>query len=420
MGSNIENLEAILKAATRMLKAGGMVDAANLMETSRHRVKEIEDGIFIGNTRLSEIQFQIDPEEFENLGDTRDDLVKQIGDRLVPMLEDETEDKFRVSLKPRIDLEPCWRNPEETVSKDVRKEIFYSDILSGGKWSGNLTELDFLERLYSLEQTSATNPDFYNAADEINERRVVNPSWPDDWIFEDSRFQLMSADPKYFFLFLCEALHPEVRSDSNEVQTLLEYFNSKLSPHGWNLVEIEKIGGRPLYVVRALRTNNDLSISRSRKIADFFDSGEMCRQIDRIEKNIDSDPALVIGTAKEMVETCCKELLSKCGVSYSESIDLPRLSKELAKALKLVPEGVSDEAKGAENIKRILQNLVAIPHNMAELRGRYGVGHGREGKHKGLEPRHARLAFISAVAFIDFVTDTYRYRIQPRSKQEKS
>ena len=34
--------------------------------------------------------------------------------------------------------------------------------------------------------------------------------------------------------------------------------------------------------------------------------------------------------------------------------------------------------------------------------------HGREGRHRGLEPRHARLAVGTAVAFIDFATSTYR------------
>ncbi len=34
----------------------------------------------------------------------------------------------------------------------------------------------------------------------------------------------------------------------------------------------------------------------------------------------------------------------------------------------------------------------------------------RDGQHKGLQPRHARLAVGAAVSFIDFVTETYRER----------
>lgn len=50
------------------------------------------------------------------------------------------------------------------------------------------------------------------------------------------------------------------------------------------------------------------------------------------------------------------------------------------------------------------------PHYTAELRGLYGTGHGRDGKYRGLEPRHARLVVGAAVAFIDFVTETFEKR----------
>ena len=64
-------------------------------------------------------------------------------------------------------------------------------------------------------------------------------------------------------------------------------------------------------------------------------------------------------------------------------------------------------------MKLILSNLFALTQNMSELRGLYGAGHGRDGKHKGLEPRHARFAVASAIAFIDFVTEIHHQRIKP-------
>jgi hypothetical protein len=82
----------------------------------------------------------------------------------------------------------------------------------------------------------------------------------------------------------------------------------------------------------------------------------------------------------------------------------------VAGELGLVPEGISEEAKGANTIKLILRNLTALTQYLAELRGLYGSGHGRDGQHKGLQPRHARLAVGAAVSFIDFVTETYRQR----------
>lgn len=57
-----------------------------------------------------------------------------------------------------------------------------------------------------------------------------------------------------------------------------------------------------------------------------------------------------------------------------------------------------------------LRNLSALTQYLAELRGLYGSGHGRDGKHRGLEPRHARLAVGAAAAFIEFVTETHHQR----------
>jgi hypothetical protein len=136
----------------------------------------------------------------------------------------------------------------------------------------------------------------------------------------------------------------------------------------------------------------------------------MAKEIERLEHAIDRDPALAIGTAKELVETCCKTVLARRNIAYTRSDDLGELTKKLAKELRLVPEGITDETKGAENIRLILRNLTQLTNNLAQLRGLYGTGHGREGRHQGLQPRHARLAVASAVAFIDFVAETYRHR----------
>jgi hypothetical protein len=129
----------------------------------------------------------------------------------------------------------------------------------------------------------------------------------------------------------------------------------------------------------------------------------MQKEIERLENAIERDPALAIGTAKELIETCCKSILSKRGLEFLRKADLPELTKSVAKEPRLVPEGISDEAKGSETIRLILRNLSALTQYLAELRGLYGSGHGRDGKHRGLEPRHARLAVGAAVAFIDFM-----------------
>lgn len=152
-------------------------------------------------------------------------------------------------------------------------------------------------------------------------------------------------------------------------------------------------------------------------MADALNAGWMAKEIERLERAVDGDPALAIGTAKDLVESCCKSILTKREVEFSRSADLGDLAKLVAKELQLVPEGISEEARGVKNIRSVLGNLAALTHNLAELRGLYGSGHGRDGQHRGLQPRHARLAVASAVAFIDFVADTYREREVMKSRE---
>ncbi|WP_275544271.1 abortive infection family protein [Xanthomonas arboricola] len=136
----------------------------------------------------------------------------------------------------------------------------------------------------------------------------------------------------------------------------------------------------------------------------------MARQIERMQNAITADPEVAIGTAKDFVESCCKTILGRLGVEFGKSSDINDLTKRVAKELELVPEDVSDRAKGADNIRLILRNLTAMTNHLAELRGRYGTGHGPRGNHRGLQPRHARLAVNAALAYVWFVVDTYQAR----------
>lgn len=132
------------------------------------------------------------------------------------------------------------------------------------------------------------------------------------------------------------------------------------------------------------------------------------RQIQRMQDSVDSDPALAIGSAKELVETCCKTVLNERGITIVGTPDLLKLAKAALKELRLVPEGIPDTAKGAEIIKRTLNNLANIVHGLAELRGLYGTGHGTDGRAIGVLPRHAKLAVGAAATFVTFLFETLR------------
>lgn len=125
---------------------------------------------------------------------------------------------------------------------------------------------------------------------------------------------------------------------------------------------------------------------------------------------IESDPDLAIGTAKELVETVCHTILADRGKPAEDKPDLLPLVRRALEELKLVPDGVSDELKGAKSIKSLLGNLAVIAQSMAELRNLYGTGHGKPGGRKGLSPRHARLIVGAATTLVVFLFETHSER----------
>ncbi len=295
------------------------------------------------------------------------------------------------------------------VSLKTRQNIIDCLKIEGVSWMGALEDIEFLQRIYDLESLPSNDSRFDNAKGDIWQHRVNNYDWDDDdWVYDDSRFNLLNGPTETFLQFLCEIVHPVVRPDLDESRKLVQYFNDQLQLEGWQIVEKGKIAGRPCFVARQMQSEGSQLVSRAHSVAGALDADWMKKEIERLPEAIEHDPALAIGTAKDLVETCCKSILSDRGVQISRKANLPQLTKLLANELKLVPEGVSDEAKGAETIRLILSNLSALTQYLAELRGLYGSGHGRDGKHRGLKPRHARLAVGAAVAFIEFITETHR------------
>lgn len=406
-----ETPDRYLATAAEMLTAEGMTDAADILRISMAKVDETGYDNWNGGTTIWTIYLLIDPVTYAQLGAKREVLEEQINTRLKPVLERFRSDRYGVTIAPRVEPRPEWRHAKSDVSRATRQSIIDGLKIDQVTWSGHLEEVEFLQRLYDLESLPSYDSRFNDAAGDIWQHRVNNPTdWPDDWIYGDTRFNLLQGPTDAFLRFLCEMVHPVVRPDRNEALKLVQHFNDQLRLEGWNLVEEEKIAGRPRFAAKRLQAAGGRSVTRARSVADALDAGWMQKEIERLENAIERDPALAIGTAKELVETCCKSILSKRGVEVSRKADLPELTKLLAKELRLVPEGISDEARGAETIRLILRNLSALTQYLAELRGLYGSGHGRDGRHRGLEPRHARLALGAAVAFIDFVTETYHHR----------
>uniref|UniRef100_UPI0030F59B3B abortive infection family protein n=1 Tax=uncultured Acidovorax sp. TaxID=158751 RepID=UPI0030F59B3B len=376
-----------------------------------------------GGTDLYEVRLELPSSEFASLGPRRSQVEEQIAARLKTVLEPETQDWYSVRFVPAKATRSDWRTDVhiDALQKDIalprqiRQNIVDGLRLERVAWFGTLDDVEFLSRLYNLKSLPSNDSRYKDAAGDIWQHRFSNDDWESDWVYTDDRFRLLEGPPEAFLRFLCEIVHPVVRPNRDEAIKLVSHFNDQLRQTGWEIIEEEFIAGRPRFSYRPLRNQTARAVMRARTVADALDAGWMAKEIERLEQAVDRDPALAIGTAKELVESCCKSLLNKRGVLFTKSEDLGELTKKVTKELQLVPEGITDETKGADNIRLILRNLTQLTNNLAQLRGLYGTGHGRDGQHRGLQPRHARLAVASAVAFIDFVAETYAQRQSLRS-----
>ena len=413
-----EQIEPLLATVHALLRADGADDAADVVRDYPAMAELSGQDNWNGGTQYWDIVFRVPTLDYVRLGAKRSLLEEQITAGLKAVTEHEPFDYYSAAIVLDKEFRADWRSGTSELPKRVRQNILDGLRLDDVKWYGRLNDVEFLSRLYELEKLPTTDHRYKDAAGDIWQHRLNNDDWENDWVYNDSRFQLVDGGAELFLRFLCEMVHPLVRPDRDEALNLVVQLNDQLKGAGWELYEEELIAGRPRFAFRTIENNSARSVVRAKAVAEALNAGWMAKQIERLEHAVDSDPELAIGTAKELVETCCKSILTKCEITFTKSDDLGDLTKKVAKALKLVPEGVSDAAKGAENIRLILRNLTSITSNLAQLRGLYGTGHGKDGQHRGLQPRHARLAVASAVAFIDFVSETHRYREESQNFEQ--
>lgn len=282
------------------------------------------------------------------------------------------------------------------------------------EWWGRLSETEFLERLYDLDALPSTDDRFSTARADIVQHRYNNPEdWWDNWVYRDKRFGLAQGDDQVLLAFLVEMVHPEVRTDSKEVERLVVLLNEALAPDGYELIPDRYVSGSPVFVAHQRRSFHgvrpDLSLA---KRALLTDPQVLHEHLDRIRHGVERDPAAAIGSCKELIESLCKIILDRSGVSYAEGGDnMPSLYRRVADLLLLKAESVPSSAKGSATSQKILRTLETTVQSLAELRNELGLGHGRANPSPALA-RHARLALNSTVAVTEFLLDTWQERVE--------
>jgi hypothetical protein len=132
-----------------------------------------------------------------------------------------------------------------TITNLTRRKVLTA--LQSISWSGDLEEVEFLERLYNLKAMPSTDSRYDDAAGDIWQHRVNNFDWDDMWVFSDERFGLRGGHDSAFVKFLAEIVHPEVRGDADEATRIVRELNAHLSRDGWELAPVGELSGYPIY-----------------------------------------------------------------------------------------------------------------------------------------------------------------------------
>tara|TARA_R110002020_G_scaffold203551_5_gene407317 strand:- start:4983 stop:5801 length:819 start_codon:yes stop_codon:yes gene_type:complete len=270
-----------------------------------------------------------------------------------------------------------------------------------------MEDAGFLSRIYDLSELGSTDYRFQDAAGDIWQHRTNNYDWDDDWVFTDARFKLRDGSDENLLGFLVETVHPVVRRDQTEADTLVRAYNDTLRPDGFEIVETSRMGDRSVYGWRRIAAVRAPSASALREHPDLADKAVLIQHLDRIQRDLNEDPSAAISSSKNLLETLCKIVLTDRGVEYAPSEDLPGLFAKVAAELSINADSVPDDARGSDSIRKMMRTLTTTVQAVAEARNStLGDGHG--GEHESpAEPRHARLVYNATSAVAEFIVDTW-------------
>ena len=214
--------------------------------------------------------------------------------------------------------------------------------------------------------------------------RIVAELWEDHGFAPIPPDELKYQDPgqrRTEFMLYAEGVD---WSDPNQVRRVLLVFEDFIRATSWS---------NPPVLVRDLSTLSDAS--------------GITIELERIRRDLTTDPHGAIGAAKQLIEATAKTALGELNIEVDRNAALPALISTVQKALKLDAGSAPDGPDGSKAVKKILSGSVNIAVGVAELRNQgFGSGHGQASAPTGLGVRHARLTVNAAVTWCELILDT--------------
>jgi len=297
-------------------------------------------------------------------------------------------------------------NANKKITTVTRRNIADELLVSKIWYHGRLEEPDFLNRLFDLKSLPSRDHRYDNAYDDIYKHMVMNNDWEPNWVFTDTRFNLMHCDDETILKFLAETLHPAVRNDEDEILKIQEIYNRNLDPDGYEIIQTSEISGKPVFSGREIIIGQSHLISKKTEIIKYLNTEYIKNKINLMTEAVASDTDLAIGTAKELVETICKSILKQSSVEYDKDWKIGKLLKKTNSVLDFSPKSAKTPDDAERSIKQILGGISSVVQGISELRNAYGTGHGKDADFIGLEPKYAKLIVGAAAEIAIFYLAT--------------
>ncbi len=137
---------------------------------------------------------------------------------------------------------------KDIFTNGIEDAFFVFDVVTiKYNYFGTLNEIEFLKRLYDLENMPSEDNRYKNAEDDIFQHTVNNDDYENGWVFTDKRFGLEYCDDEEYLKFICEIFDPYVRDEKKTWKIFFDAINELLKIDGYELYCCKKISNREKY-----------------------------------------------------------------------------------------------------------------------------------------------------------------------------
>lgn len=166
------------------------------------------------------------------------------------------------------------------IPRKTRRLIFDFFVIEKISWHGDIGSIDSLGRIFNLKELPSTDPRFEDAESDIVQHTRNNDDWEDDWVFTDSRFDLLNCSDSKFIAFIESTFNPLVRTNSTVNLKIIDFVNDILGEVDYKVVRDKKVGKKQIYKILHKKTEairSLLFVVASRKdLTSYYNKNAPC------------------------------------------------------------------------------------------------------------------------------------------------